>query len=213
MSVEQPATEEVEMPLQRGMFGYRPAHVDSALKAAEAERSRLKTDLADAEAERNALRSDLAAARLEVERLRAEVTERDSQATDVRAELVHARQTLEQDRQAIIHEKEMILEAAHQLADEIQRRAQRRITEEGWELHRARIERQRFVESFRGLLLKYMEDVDRVASGIAASGAPTSAVAEIPPEVFSAAADRLFVPPGFEAPEATQRSAHERFTS
>lgn len=199
MSTEQPAVEEVEMSLQRGMFGYRRAQVDAALDAAETER--------------NAMRADLASTRLEVERLRGEVAERESQTSETRDELVLARQQLEQDRQATLHEKEMIIEAAHQLADEIQRRAQRRITEEGWELHRARIERQRFVESFRGLLLKYMEEIDRLASSIAASAPSTSAVAEIPPEVFSAAADRLFVPPGFEAPETPQKSANERFTS
>jgi len=204
MSTEQPAVEEVEMSLQRGMFGYRRAQVDAALDAAEAER--------------NALRADLAATRLEIERLRGELAERESQTTDTRAELVLARQQLEQDRQTTLNEKEMILEAAHQLAEEIQRRAQRRITEEGWELHRARIERQRFVESFRGLLLKYMDEIDRLASTFAASAPFTSAVTEIPPEVFSAAADRLFVPPGFEAPETPQKSApqnlaNERFTS
>ena len=204
MSSEHPAVEEVEMSLQRGMFGYRRAQVDAALDAAETERS--------------ALRGDLAAARIEVERLRVELTERDSQVSDTRAEIVQARHQLEQDRQATTHEKEMILEAAHQLADEIQRRAQRRITEEGWELHRARIERQRFVENFRGLLLKYMEEIDRLANGIGANSPATSAVAEIPAEIFSAAADRLFVPPGFEAPEAPQKSApynasNERLTS
>jgi cell division septum initiation protein DivIVA len=198
MSTDQPAVEQVEMSLQRGMFGYRRAQVDAALDAAEAERG--------------ALRADLAATRLELERLRAQLTEREAQSSDTRAELVQARQQLEQDRQGTLHEKEMILEAAHQLADEIQRRAQRRITEEGWELHRARIERQRFVENFRGLLLKYMEEIDRLANGIAAEASAT-AVAEIPAEVFSAAADRLFVPPGFEAPETPRSSAKERFSS
>lgn len=199
MSTDQPAVEQVEMSLQRGMFGYRRAQVNAALDAAEAERG--------------ALRADLAASRLELERVRAQLTEREAQSSDTRAELVQARQQLEQDRQSTLHEKEMILEAAHQLADEIQRRAQRRITEEGWELHRARIERQRFVENFRGLLLKYMEEIDRLASGIAATEASATAVAEIPPEVFSAAADRLFVPPGFEAPETPRSSAKERFSS
>ncbi|HLK14551.1 MAG TPA: DivIVA domain-containing protein [Fimbriimonadaceae bacterium] len=202
MSTEQPATQEVELPLHRGMFGYRRAEVDAALDAAEAERG--------------ALRSDLAATRLELERVRAQLSEREAQAGDTRAELVQARQQLEQDRQSILKEKEMILEAAHELAEEIQRRAQRRITEEGWELHRARIERQRFVESFRGLLLKYMDEIDRLASGLAdqaAVVAPSTAVTDIPAEVFSAAAERLFVPPGFEAPEPSSTPSKERFSS
>ncbi|MHB8635187.1 MAG: DivIVA domain-containing protein [Fimbriimonadaceae bacterium] len=196
MSIEQNAVEEVEMSLQHGVFGYRRSQVDAVLDAAEAERK--------------ALRADLAAARLDVERLRGELAERDASASDTRAELVHARQQLEQERQATLHEKQMIIDAAHQLADEIQRRAQRRITEEGWELHRARIERQRFVENFRGMLLQYMDDIDRLAAGDTSASAATNAVTEIPPEVFSAAADRLFVPPGFEAPEVSLKSAHER---
>jgi hypothetical protein len=97
------------------------------------------------------------------------------------------------------------------LAEEIQRRAQHRITEEGWELHKARIERQRFIENFRGLLLKYMEELDSLATG--ATGSGSTAVAEIPPEVFAAAADRLFVPPGFEAPHSGPKPAQERFSS
>ena len=181
------------MPLHRGMFGYRRDQVDAALDAAEAERS--------------ALRGELIASRLETERIRAELAERDARESETRAELVQARQQLEQDRQAALHDKEMILEAAHQLADDIQRRAQRRIAEEGWELHRARIERQRFVESFRGMLLQYIEEIDRLATGAGPAAAATSTVAEIPPEVFSAAADRLFVPPGFEAPDGHQKSA------
>lgn len=200
MSTEKPALEEVELSLQRGMFGYRRDQVDSALDAAESERA--------------ALKAELTAAKAEIDRLRAVVAERESQSNDTRAELVHARQQLEQDRQAAMHEKEMILEAAHQLAEEIQSRAQRRITEEGWELHRARIERQRFIENFRGLLAKYLEELDHLAEGapVAQVVSPT-AVAEIPAEVFSAAADRLFVPPGFEAPEPASRPVKERFSS
>lgn len=200
MSTEKPALEEVELQLQRGVFGYRREQVDKALDAAEAERAALKLELN--------------AAQVEIERLREIVAERESQADDTRAELVYARQHLEQDRQAMLHEKEMILEAAHQLAEEIQSRAQRRVTEEGWELHRARIERQRFVENFRGLLLRYLEEIDRLSTGGAAGSSPQTAVAEIPPEVFSAAADRLFVPPGFEAPEtAAKKPVQERFSS
>jgi cell division initiation protein len=188
--------QEIEMALPRG-FGYRRDAVDSILEAVEAERQ--------------ALRADLATVRQEVETLRARLSEQADQESDTRAELVRARQQLEQDRQETQQEKEMILSAAHQLAEEIQRRAQRRITEEGWELHRARIERQRFVENFRGLLLKYMEELDYMSKGVTSNG--TAAVAEIPPEVFAAAADRLFVPPGFEAPTGGAKPVHERYSS
>ncbi len=152
--------------------------------------------------------SPLRALRSSASRRTLAVTRR--QQTETRAELVRARQQLEQDRQEALQEKEMILNAAHQLAEEIQRRAQRRITDEGWELHKARIERQKFVESFRGMLLKYMEELDGFAGGASSGGA---VVSEIPPEVFAAAADRLFVPPGFEAPDGGHTPTHERFSS
>lgn len=165
--------------MRRSLFGLRAADVDMALIASEGQR--------------NALQDEFDSVSAELELLKRDVAEREALEVELRAEFVRARQTLEEERRALEEERRMVIEAAQEHGEDVFRRAQRRVSEEGWELHRAKIERQRFLEAFRSLLLRYMEEIDRLA----AESAP-SAVVE--PKGRGESGDRPFVPPGFTAP-------------
>jgi dsDNA-specific endonuclease/ATPase MutS2 len=164
---------------RKSLFGLRKSDVIAALGASEADQL--------------SLLRELSMTRLELERLQDGENERADQAAEVRTELVRARQNLEKERQALNEERRLIIEAAQQHADEISRRAEKRLTEEGWELHRARVERQKFVESFRSLLTHYIAAIDDLTRDEKVLG-HGSAVVE--------ATDRNFVPTGFVAPSS-----------
>lgn len=135
----------------------------------------------------------------EIERLQEELSRHKASELDSAEALMEARQTLEASRLAAERERELILEAAHQHAEEIQQRAQRRAGEEGWELHRMKIERQKFVESFRSLLLRQLEELDRALQMGSNPTAGSHGPAGVATPTFN---PMRGVPAGFEAPES-----------
>jgi|GEM_PF-6195316 len=104
-----------------------------------------------------------------------------------------AQAALDSIRNGAERERQMILEAAQKHADELISRAQRRVVEEGWELRRAQIERQQFLENSKNLLQTYLESLGKdLESGSTNQGQtaapPPSSVPPFPrahPPLFS----------------------------
>lgn len=152
--------------------------------------------VASLEAELKAMSDQSHTLKLEVGQLHAALKE-DSKTRETLRETQIALETM---RAGAERERLMILEAAHHHAEEIVARAQRRASEETWEVRKAQIERQRFFDSFRGLLQKYLSEIDQIRTGDLSQSISSE---PIPIEKYSASseskvdASTLIIPTSF----------------
>ena len=109
--------------------------------------------------EMSALRGDIEAMQQQMERQRLELEALRAQENVLKETLILAQRAADEARSSAHRDAESILEEARRKADEIEQQAQHRISDLRWELERLRLEKQKFLNSYRSLLETQLRDL------------------------------------------------------
>jgi cell division initiation protein len=133
------------MNIRRRMFGYDRKSVDHLMAQAS---KTLEEQL-----------TEIKQLREENERQKMELATHRAQESTLKEALILAQKTADETRAAAHKEAELILEEARRSATERQQELQTKINDLRWELERLRLDKQKFLRGFRGLLEDHLREL------------------------------------------------------
>jgi cell division initiation protein len=133
--------------LKKSLFGYSRGEVDALLE-------RIVEEL-------ESLLKERASAEVEVGRLKQEIEIFRAQESTLKEAIILAQKTADETKAAAHKEAELIVQDTLQKSDKLAHDLQIKVSDLRWEVEKLRLERQKFLKSFRSLLEGYMREVEQ----------------------------------------------------
>ena len=130
------------------------------------ERGQVLEVLQKAALEMSALRGDVDLLKQQLDRQTVELETFRSRENAIKEAIIQAQRSAEETRLAAQREADAIVDAARSKGAEIEQQAQDRMSELRWELERLRLEKQKFIHSYRSMLETQLRDLTE-ANGLA----------------------------------------------
>lgn len=150
--------------LQKSLRGYDKTQVQGLLQRAAKEMA--------------TLRSEIESAQVEIGKLRQEVEGFRSQENTLKEALILAQRTADETRAAAHKESDLIIEEARQKSADIEAQMHTKINDLRWELERLRLDKQKFLNSYRGMLEAQLRDIAEMGGFAVVEGDAIVHVAE-----------------------------------
>jgi cell division initiation protein len=142
------------------------------------ERTQVQTLLQRAAQEMAALRKEADTLRDERAKLARELETYRGQEDTLKEALILAQRTADETRASARTEADLIIEAARQKAAEAESALHTKVNDLRWELERLRLDRQKFLSSYRGMLETQLRDIAEMGGFAIVEGEPEASVAE-----------------------------------
>lgn len=150
--------------LKRAFRGYDRTQVQALLQRGAKEMATLRSEL-------DSLTQDMAKLRQEVDGFRA-------QENVLKEALILAQRTADETRASAHREADLITEDARQRVVETESQMQTKINDLRWELERLRLDKQKFLNQFRGMLEAQLRDIAELGGFAVVEGDVQAQVAE-----------------------------------
>ncbi len=142
------------------------------------DRNQVQSLLQRAAKEMATLRSENESAQTELTKLRQEVDSFRAQENTLKEALVLAQRTADETRASAHKESDLILEEARQKSADTEAQMQGKINDLRWELERLRLDKQKFLNSYRGMLEAQLRDIAEMGGFAVVEGDATVQAAE-----------------------------------
>jgi cell division initiation protein len=150
--------------LKRSFRGYDRPQVQALLQRGAKEMATLRTEI-------DSLNHELAKLRQEVDGFR-------GQENVLKEALILAQRTADETRANAHREADLIVEEARQRVTETESQMQTKINDLRWELERLRLDKQKFLNQFRGMLEAQLRDIAELGGFAVVEGDVQAQVAE-----------------------------------
>lgn len=150
--------------LQKALRGYEVTQVQALLQRAAKEMATLRS-------ENETAQTELVKLRQEVERFR-------SQENTLKEALILAQRTADETRASAHKESDLILEEARQKSADVETSMQSKINDLRWEIERLRLDKQKFLNSYRGMLEAQLRDIAEMGGFAVVEGDAVAQIAE-----------------------------------
>lgn len=142
------------------------------------DRSQVQALLQRSAKEMATLRSELDQLNNEMSKLRQELDGYRGQENLLKEALILAQRTADETRASAHKEADLIVEEARQKATETESQMQTKINDLRWEIERLRLDKQKFLNQFRGMLEAQLRDIAEVGGFAVVEGDVQAQVAE-----------------------------------
>lgn len=123
------------------------------------DREQVRDMLNRAASEMETLRTEISNAQSIMERQKNEIDGYRAQENTLKEALILAQRTADETRASAHREADVLIAEAERKAREVEQGAQDKISDLRWEIERMRLEKQKFVHSFRALLESHLRDL------------------------------------------------------
>ncbi len=142
------------------------------------DRNQVQALLQRAAKEMATLRSEIESAQAEIGKLRQEVESFRAQENTLKEALILAQKTADETRAAAHKESDLIVEQARQKSTDVEAQMQSKINDLRWELERLRLDKQKFLNSYRGMLEAQLRDIAEMGGFAVVEGDAIAQAAE-----------------------------------